>query len=51
MDDEFRPTALYEASREAITVALGETDSKSRKRGVLRVTKFKRIGTRVWPVL
>jgi hypothetical protein len=49
MDDEFRPTAIYEASRKAMVDALGETDSKSRKRGVLRGTKFKSISEKVWP--
>lgn len=50
MDDEFQPTAIYEASRTAITVALRVPGSKARKRGVLRVTKFKSIGKQVWPV-
>jgi len=51
LDCDFEPTAIYEAGRAAIIEALTKPGSKARnERGALSVSKFKSIGTRVWPV-
>lgn len=52
MDELFRPTAIYEADRDAVEAALRKPGSKARnERGSLAITKFKSIGRQVWPVV
>lgn len=49
LDDELEPLEIWEASRQAVAAALSEPGSKARnQRGAMAVSKFKRIGTRVW---
>lgn len=51
MDEEFQPTAIYEAGREDVVQALVAPGSIARnKRGALSVSKFKSIGKCVWSV-
>lgn len=50
LDQDFEPTAMYEAAREDIAAALTKPGSKARnERGALAVSKFKAIGKQVWP--
>jgi hypothetical protein len=49
LDEDFEAVAIYEAGRAAVEAALGETESRARKRGALAVSKFKAIGWQVWP--
>jgi hypothetical protein len=50
LDQDFEPTAMYEAAREAIAAELTKPGSKARnERGALAVSKFKAIGKLVWP--
>ena len=50
LDENFEPTNIYEAEKEAIKKALEEPGSKARNlRGALSVHKFKSIGYCVWP--
>ena len=49
LDEEFRPTVIYEAQRAAIEKALAAPGSKARnERGSLSIEKYKSIGTLVW---
>ena len=49
MNEEFRPLVIYEAGRDAITEALRAPGSRARnERGALAISKFRRIGTKVW---
>ncbi len=50
LDQHYEPTAIYEASRRAVTAALTKPGSKARnERGSLAVSQFKSIGSLVWP--
>lgn len=50
LDEKFNPTAIYEASRAALTDALQRPGSKARnERGQLSVSQFKAAGRRIWP--
>ena len=50
LDEHFMPTAIYEADRAAIEVALLAPGSRARnERGALSVSKFTGIGRPVWP--
>ncbi len=49
MDETFKPTAMYEASRGKVKAALRKTNSRARARGALAITEFIRFGKRVWP--
>jgi hypothetical protein len=46
LDDHYEATAIYEADRRALTEAI--SDSRSRERGQLSVSKFRSIGQRIW---
>ena len=48
MDEDYEAREIYEADREAIVEAAGETSEKRAKRGAMSVAKFKAIGTKVW---
>jgi hypothetical protein len=48
LDEDLRPTGIWEASRAAVAAALSRTESKARRRGALSVTEFKTIGRQVW---
>ena len=49
MDEALDATAIYEADRESVLVALAAPGSKARnERGALGVSKFKSIGKLVW---
>jgi hypothetical protein len=51
LDENLQPTAVYEAGRSAVETALRAPGSKARnERGALSVSKFKSIGSKVWPV-
>ncbi len=51
LDENLQPTAVYEADRSAVETALRSPGSKARnERGALSVSKFKSIGSKVWPV-
>jgi len=51
MDDALRTLEIWEADRAAVEAALLAPGSKARnERGSLAVSKFKRIGRKVWPV-
>lgn len=51
LDENLQPTAVYEADRVAVENALRAPGSKARnERGALSVSKFKSIGSKVWPV-
>jgi hypothetical protein len=50
LNENFDATAIYEATRKAVSDALHAPGSRSRnERGALGVSKFKAIGRRVWP--
>lgn len=50
LDEDFEPTAIYEADRPALTDALQRPGSKARnERGQLSVSQFKVVGRRIWP--
>jgi hypothetical protein len=50
LDENFEPTAIYEADRHAVEAALVAPGSRARnERGALAVSKFKSIGRRIWP--
>jgi Family of unknown function (DUF6998) len=49
LDGNFDALEIYEAQRSAIEVALKVPGSKARERGVLSVSKFKKIGKLRWP--
>lgn len=50
LDENLQPTAVYEAERAAVETALRAPGSKARnERGALSVSKFKSIGSKVWP--
>ena len=48
MDENYEPVEIYEAQREEITDAVGESSSKRAKRGAMSVAKFKAISQLVW---
>lgn len=49
MDEEFEPSEIWEAERDAIVEAVREAENSSRsKRGPMSVDKFKAIGRLVW---
>jgi hypothetical protein len=48
LDEDLRPTGIWEASRAAVEAALSRTESKARQRGALSVDEFKKIGPQVW---
>lgn len=48
MNNDFEPAEMYMATREEITEALADKDSKRGKRGALSVAKFKIIGELIW---
>ena len=49
MDEQFRPTAIWEADRPAIETSLLAPGSKARnERGALAISKFKSFGRRIW---
>jgi hypothetical protein len=49
MDEEFTPTEIYEASRDAVMAAMDEAQqSKRSKRGAMSVARFKNIAQLVW---
>jgi hypothetical protein len=50
MDEAFEPLEIYEANFTDIKAALEQPGSKSRNvRGALGISKFKKIGKKVWP--
>jgi hypothetical protein len=50
MNENFEPLEIYEAKREAVKIALEQPGSVARNiRGALAVSKFKSIGSKVWP--
>lgn len=50
LDEQYEAVAIYEADRQAIAAALRAPGSKARnERGALGVSKFRAIGTLVWP--
>ncbi|NOX60549.1 MAG: hypothetical protein GXP42_01150 [Chloroflexi bacterium] len=50
MDEDFNPLEIYEAEGDAVVNALREPGSKARnERGQLSISKFKSIGTKIWP--
>jgi hypothetical protein len=51
LDERFEVIEMWEAERPAVERAILAPGSKARnERGALAVTKFKSIGTKVWPV-
>lgn len=48
MDDEFRASEMYLATRDAVLDALTDDTSKRRNRGAMSVAKFKHIAHCVW---
>jgi hypothetical protein len=49
MDDNYEPFEIYEAERDELQDAIGDSEnSKRAKRGALSVAKFKVIGQLVW---
>jgi hypothetical protein len=49
LNEDYSPTAIYEADRPAITDAITAPGSRARnERGQLGISKFKSIGTRIW---
>ncbi|WP_296934949.1 hypothetical protein [uncultured Marinobacter sp.] len=51
LDDMFEVIEIWEAERPAVERAILAPGSKARnERGALAVTKFKKIGAKVWPV-
>lgn len=50
LDEQFEPTAIYEADRSTVTAALTKPGSRARnERGSLAVSQFKSIGSQIWP--
>lgn len=50
LDEDYNPTAIFEASRPAVADALTAPGSRARNdRGQLSISKFKSIGRRAWP--
>ena len=50
LDENYNPTAIYEANRPAVADALTAPGSRARnERGQLSISKFKSIGQRIWP--
>ena len=50
MDQELETQEIWKAKRDAVLAALAAPGSKARnERGALSVSKFRQIGTRVWP--
>ena len=49
LDEQFRPTEIWEASRKRVETELRKPGSKSRERGVLSASKLKSIGKQRWP--
>jgi hypothetical protein len=50
LDEDFNPTAIYEADRPVLTQTLERPGSKARnERGQLSVSQFKSAARRVWP--
>ena len=50
MNEALEPVEVYEANRKSITEALLKPGSKARnERGSLGISKFKSIGTKIWP--
>ena len=50
LDEQYCPTAIYEAERPAIACELKKPGSKARnERGALSVSKFRSIANQVWP--
>lgn len=51
MNDSFSVTEMWEAYRSKVEAALLAPGSRARnERGALSISKFKQIGTQVWPV-
>lgn len=50
LDENFDATDMFEAPRTAVVEALGRTQSKAHKRGVLGIREFCKIATRRWPI-
>lgn len=48
MDENFEPVEMYQVSREVISDALADSNSKRAKRGAVSVAKFRIIGELVW---
>lgn len=48
LDEDFEVSAIYEALRADIKVALEKSEAKARKRGALSVNEFKKIGYLIW---
>lgn len=49
MDEEFEPSEIWEAERDALVEAVRESENSARsKRGPMSVAKFKAIGRLVW---
>ena len=50
MDQELETQEIWKAGRDAVLAALATPGSKARnERGALSVSKFRQIGSRVWP--
>jgi hypothetical protein len=50
LDQDYEPTAIYEAGRRALKAALEKPGSKARnERGALAVSQFRSIGRQIWP--
>lgn len=48
MDSEYQPYEIYQAKREDIMAAVGESSANQKKRGALSVARFRIIGQLVW---
>jgi len=48
MDEDYEPSEIFEATREAIIEAMADISPKRAKKGALSVARFKAIGEIVW---
>ena len=48
MNEDFEPFEIYEAERDVIMDAMGDSSSSRKKRGAMSVAKFKNIAQLVW---
>ena len=48
LDEDYQPIEIFEAERDVIVDAVGESNSKRKNRGALTVARFKYISTQVW---